>query len=199
MTPSSRRRTTTERRVFEAAAILLRGGTRFSDLTVESIIELADVSRASFYKYFTSKGVLVQRIAVPSLAESTQESANFWLTEPATSWKGLAETIGRMLRIGRANAELWQAYFDATAAHPDIEDALHRAMEGHVEVISQRVATLRQAGSISTDMDPIHLARFMIRGTYDALVEHLQHGSADDDDAFTRTLGRALWFGAFAH
>ncbi|MGX9672922.1 TetR/AcrR family transcriptional regulator [Mycobacterium sp. HM-7] len=195
----ARRRTTTEHRILEAAAAVLVGGTRFSDLTVEMVLELAGVSRASFYKFFADKAALVLRLAEPSIGEAAQASTDWWHGMPASSWHGLAATVAHMLTIGRANTELWQAYFDAAAADPDVDEALRGAMEGHAAMVAQRIIVLQDQNLATSELQPIHLARFMIRTTFTSLVDHLQHGDRDVDEAITRTLGRSLWFGVFGH
>ncbi|MUL78734.1 TetR/AcrR family transcriptional regulator [Mycolicibacterium sp. CBMA 226] len=195
----ARRRTTTEQRILEAAAAALVGGTRFSDLTVETVLELAGVSRSSFYKFFADKAALVQRLAEPSIGEAAQASTDWWHGTPASSWRGLAATVARMLTIGRANSDLWQAYFDAAAADPDVDEALRGAMESHAEMVAQRISALQEEELATSELQPIHLARFMIRTTLTSLVDHLQHGDRDADEAITRTLGRSLWFGVFGH
>lgn len=199
MNTPTQRRTTTERRILDAAGAALHGGTRFSDLTVETILDIADVSRASFYKFFADKASLVQRLAEPSIGEAAQASTDWWHGSPAASWHGLAATVARMLAIGRANTELWQAYFDAAAADAEVDEALRGAMENHATMVAQRITELQDEGLATWELDPIQLARFMIRTTFYSLVDHLQHGDRDADEAITRTLGRSLWFGAFGH
>ena len=58
-----------ESRILDAASEILETGEHYADIPVERILEVADVSRSTFYQWFPDKTALILQLTAPLLAE----------------------------------------------------------------------------------------------------------------------------------
>lgn len=93
----------TEQRILGATIELLDAGASLAGLSVNKIVDVAGVSRATFYLHFGDKRALVARLAATELHEFQRVTADF-LGDPDAGRAELAATVREMVRLWRAHA-----------------------------------------------------------------------------------------------
>lgn len=72
------RREGMERRLLDATERLMRGGSSYTELSVDRLATEAGISRASFYIYFEDKGHLLRRLAGQVFADLAASADRWW-------------------------------------------------------------------------------------------------------------------------
>lgn len=181
--------------IFTATETLLQGKS-IGELTVADILAEADVSRTTFYKYFTSKAMVVSAMLRNCQAElkgvmrpwSTRGSrpADEALREAMSA---VAKVWGRHRPVLRAASESWHA-------EPEIGEQWMAMMDNFVEEISRRITRERKAGAAPAGEDSRQIALHLAWGG-----ERLMYlagfglcGPGEEDAAVDAMV--AVWLGA---
>jgi AcrR family transcriptional regulator len=149
--------------IFSATEGLLQH-TPLGDLAVADILLEADVSRTSFYKYFTSKAMVVSAMLRTCQAE---------LRDVMGPWSGrggrpadqalrealdaVAKVWGRHRPVLRAGSESWHA-------EPEIGPQWIAMMDYFTESIGRQITRERKAGVAPDGVDSLQIARHLAWG-----------------------------------
>jgi AcrR family transcriptional regulator len=189
---STRRRTATKERRADRRTLILRtvesllADRSFRDLTVEDVMRQADLPRTTFYRYFPDlESILLYGVA--EISEELNAAAARWygaVGDPAAALEPAA--IG-LVEVYRQHGRLLLAFSDAAAIAPEVELAWHAAIEGFVDLTTDRIALL-QRSTTSHVNDPREIARALVWMTERYLHETYGRGSALPIEAAVDTI-----------
>ena len=148
---------------------------------MERILQLAKVSRSTFYQWFPDKTALIQRVAQPGVEEFLAASDSWWTRSDGGSADTLADIVTQMLALARASAPIWRAYLETASSD------------------SEFGATLRERhdGLVPAEVDTSQTARFIVTTMRASFIEALTAGHTTEDERFARTLGRVFWLSMY--
>jgi AcrR family transcriptional regulator len=187
-----------ERSIFEATEDLLQS-ISFDELTVAHILERAGISRTTFYRYFTSKHLVVSAM-LDELQAELVDVMRVWVQradrapEKALSdaMTAVADLYTRHRPVLRAGSENWHS-------DPEIGERWVRMMDRMSADIAQQIEHERKRGSAPGGVDSRSLARCLIWGSerafYLAGYGHL--GAKLERDAVDVIV--ATWLGSIYH
>jgi TetR/AcrR family transcriptional regulator, ethionamide resistance regulator len=171
------------RRRITAAAGRLLEDRRFRELTVEAVMEEAELSRTVFYRHFDS----LADVVVSLLDEAVAEAAEIAITAPDPS---VPEVLRAMLARG---VELWARHGHLLAAveeaahhDPEVERIFHQAFERSVETTAALLAQGVANGHYVVEPWPVARAMTHLNAGY--LSETLAREPHGDRDEALRTL-----------
>jgi TetR/AcrR family transcriptional regulator, ethionamide resistance regulator len=171
------------RRRITAATSRLLEDRRFRDLTVEAVMEEAQLSRTVFYRHFDS----LADVVVGLLDEAVAEAAEIAITAPDPS---VPEVLRAMLERG---VELWARHGHLLAAveeaahhDPEVERVFHEAFERSVETTASLLAQGVANGHYVVEPWPVARAMTHLNAGY--LSEVLAREPHGDRDEALRTL-----------
>jgi AcrR family transcriptional regulator len=171
------------RRRITAAAGRLLEDRRFRELTVEAVMEAAQLSRTVFYRHFDS----LADVVVSLLDEAVAEAAEIAITAPDPS---VPEVLRAMLARG---VELWARHGHLLAAveeaahhDPEVERVFHEAFERSVETTASLLAQGVANGHYVVEPWPVARAMTHLNAGY--LSEVLAREPNGDRDEALRTL-----------
>lgn len=173
-------RTDTEIAVFRATESLL-GEHPFSGLSVAQIIELAGISRASFYKYFSSKLGVVAGLLIAVMDEMFEVAAPF-LARPGLSLiESLRTSVGNAMEVWTAHRVLLRVVMENWASSVELEVQWTGAMNRFAEAIAGEIDHERSAGRLPAGLASERLATALVWSTERCL--YIAGRSVDGDSA----------------
>ena len=171
------------RRRITAAASRLLEDRRFRELTVEAVMEEAELSRTVFYRHFDS----LADVVVSLLDEAVAEAAEIAITAPDPSVpEVLRAMLGRGVELWARHGHLLAAVEEAAHHDPEVERVFHEAFERSVETTASLLA-----GGVANGhyvVEPWPVARAMTHLNAGYLSDMLARGHGDRDEAL-----RTLW------
>jgi AcrR family transcriptional regulator len=171
------------RRRITAATSRLLEDRRFRELTVEAVMEEAELSRTVFYRHFDS----LADVVVSLLDEAVAEAAEIAISAPDPS---VPEVLRAMLERG---VELWARHGHLLAAveeaahhDPEVERVFHEAFERSVQTTASLLA-----GGVANGhyvVEPWPVARAMTHLNAGYLSDVLARDPNGDREQAARTL-----------
>jgi TetR/AcrR family transcriptional regulator, ethionamide resistance regulator len=153
----------------------------FRDLTVEDVMREAGLPRTTFYRYFPDlESILLQGVAEIS-AELYEASARWYdaVGDPAAA---LEPAAAGLVDVYRRHGRLLLAFSDAAAIAPAVEEAWHTAIQGFIQLSTDRITELKASG-VTDVAHPGEMARALVWMTERYL--HETYGRASDLPAET--------------
>jgi len=191
-------RSTIEQTIFDATEDLLQS-TSLEDLTVAHILERADISRTTFYRYFTSKHQVVSAM-LEAVQQELVDVMQPWFTRGdrapdaalSDALGSVADVWGRHRPVLRACSEHWHS-------DPEIGERWVAMMDRFTSDISRQIDRERKAGEAPKGVDSrklaLHLAWSCERLFY--LAGFGLAGDNREQDAVDVLV--AAWVGALYH
>lgn len=139
-------------RLLIAVEALLRDST-YRELTLDSIVAEAGISRRTFYNYFDDKGDLLQVLTGDAMGRIIEATTSWW-DLPADASRVEVEQALRHLAQGYApHAALMLAAADAVPHDIRVREAFLRFMSLGVDGIAGYIVKGQQAGVLRADID----------------------------------------------
>ncbi|MEV4000584.1 TetR/AcrR family transcriptional regulator [Actinomadura sp. NPDC049753] len=175
---------------------LLDAGESFSELSIQRIIEEAEVSRATFYAHFRSKSDILIRLA-DDLRESLLALARQWDPAGEEGADRFARFFGEVIAIHRAHQGVLTAVREAASYDPAVGDFYTADLEGFDEAVVATLLSEQAAGSTAADLDAVAASRIIVWGGNQAIAHHISVDDGSGDAVFARELARIWWYGAY--
>ena len=147
--PARRRRRTpevAEREIIAAAEALLRERP-FRELTVDEVMRRTDLSRPSFYVYFTDRHQLVLRV-VEHLGAELFSMSERWLRGTGEGPQLAREALEGVVEVFAEHGPVMRALADAAADDPGVEEAYSAIVQGFVDATARHIEQEIAAGRI---------------------------------------------------
>jgi AcrR family transcriptional regulator len=179
---STRRRTATrERRASRQTLILqtvesLLADRSFRDLTVEDVMLKAELPRTTFYRYFPDlESILLHGVA--EISDELSEASARWYGAVGDAAAALEPAATGLVEVYQRHGRLLLAFSDAAAIAPEVDQAWHAAIEGFVDLTTDRINDLQRSG-VTEVADAHEIARALVWMTERYLHETCGRGPA---------------------
>jgi AcrR family transcriptional regulator len=190
--PSGRtRRNGVELDVIDATIRCLTTGESFTALGVQRICDEAGVARSAFYKNFTDKTDLLQKL-VQTATANLFDTACTW----AAGGEGKTEMIvahANTVRVWREHTPVLNAYFEVARQHPELARVWDDRMRAVVTLMRDRIAAGQHDGRVSRAIDPQAVAEFIVYGFERRTGQHIANEPASADAEFARSISEIGW------
>jgi AcrR family transcriptional regulator len=171
------------RRRITAAAGRLLEDRRFRELTVEAVMEEAELSRTVFYRHFDS----LADVVVSLLDAAVAEAAEIAITAPDPSVPDvLRAMLARGVELWARHGHLLAAVEEAAHHDPEVERIFHEAFGRSVETTASLLAQGVANGHYVVEPWPVARAMTHLNAGY--LSETLAREPHGDRDEALRTL-----------
>src|SRR3954469_14595486 len=147
--PARRRRRTpevAEREIIAAAESLLRERP-FRELTVDEVMRRTELSRPSFYVYFTDRHQLVLRV-VEHLGAELFTMSDRWLGGTGEGPDLAREALDGIVAVYVEHGPVMRALADAAADDPRVEEAYTALVQSFVGATARHIEGEIEAGRI---------------------------------------------------
>jgi len=142
------------------------------DLSVAQIVKEADISRTSFYYYFTSKYAVIAALmgslqdALTDPFEPLFEAAAGG--EPTRNWRPLLEALAQ---IYDSHAPIIRAAMEHWHELPELRDAWRTSIDRSATLVSHLIDQQRDDGVALEGLDSMRLARTVVQAVQQAWYE----------------------------
>lgn len=154
---------TVEAGIFAATEALLQRKP-IGDLTVADILAEADVSRTTFYKYFTSKAMVVSAMLRACQAEMLDVMRPWATRGERPAEEALREAMDAVAKVWQRHRLVLRAASESWHAEPEIGQQWVAMMDYFVEDISRQITHERKAGVAPPGEDSKQVARLLAWG-----------------------------------
>jgi AcrR family transcriptional regulator len=188
-------RSAAEEGIFAATEELL--DTRsFADLTVADILQRSEVSRTTFYRYFTSKEMVVAAILESVHSGSVDLMMPWSARGEHPPDEALREALGATAERWAQHRPLMRACSESWHAGPEIGEPYVAMLEKYVADISAQIDRERKTGAAPQGVDSHSLALYLAWGSERMfyLAGFGVFGPGLEQDAVETIL--AVWMGA---
>ena len=180
-------------RILAATSAILATGEHYADIPVERILEVADVSRSTFYQWFPDKTALILQLTAPLLAEFVATADRYWKEPSQARPEALTDVIVELLASARRYRVIWRAYLETTSTDTRFGDNFRRGLQNYTADIAERIRTEQAAGLVSPDIEPDQTARFIVVGMQAGFSDVMQLADDAQDHAFAAAMARSFW------
>lgn len=182
------RRATLVRHFVTVVEPVLEAGEAYADLSVERLITLGGVSRATFYAYFDDKGALLSAMAADVIGELMETGRHWWDLPDDADREALGRALAPPIASYRRHRAILGAVADAAAYDARVREQHSTLVTGVVASLAAHIRAAQRRGTACPDLDPARTAGWLIwmheRG--------LQQLVSPADDAEARRLRKAL-------
>lgn len=119
---------------------LLEGGARYTELSVERIVQEASLSRTTFYVYFEGKGDLLVGLAEDAIQAVNDAAASWWELPPNAPRTDVYAAMRKVIGVYAANSSIMQAVAEVAAYDDRVRrsfaqslDESRRSLRGHIK------------------------------------------------------------------
>ena len=186
-----RRREDTRRRILSVARELLEDRP-WSEISVEDIMDGAELSRTSFYRHFDDRQLIVVAL-VDELELSFEEIASHWTQSDQDHEQNLKRALTELVVIHVDHGRVLQAMSDIATSDPDLREA-YLALHGRLtELVSAKIEREIAAGR-SRVKDPAETSRALLWMNERYLLQSFGRDRNGDVGRAADTLGE-IWVG----
>lgn len=155
--------TAVQQEIFSATESLLQTKS-LGDLTVADILTAADVSRTTFYRYFTSKHMVVSAMLTASQAELLDVMRPWSTRGDRPAEEALWEAMEAVAKVWGRHRPMLRAISESWHSEPEIGRQWVAVMDHFVNNISRQIDRERKAGMAPEGVDSRQLARHLAWG-----------------------------------
>lgn len=146
------------RRLSDAIERLVDDGSTYAELSVDRLVNEADIGRSTFYKYFGDKTGLLSSL-VDAVQNDFLRAANSWLAMTAGGAKSdYEESFGVIFSAYRAHRVVMRCIVEQAPQDPVIGNHFRDMMQVFVHAIQHHVERGQQAGVITNTQPAEQLA-----------------------------------------
>lgn len=184
---------TKDRILDEAEKLMLAKG--YDATTIGDITDAADIRRASFYTYFTSKEDVLLTLGADAEAAGIAAATKLAQLTPESTIDDVATWVEEYLKFWDEHGAFIYAAFQAAYAHPELRSWSMKAEVGGARVLAKALVNLR-GGVVPDGVDPL------VQGlALQSMVERFWYhwrvtGARVRQRAIARSLAQFIWASA---
>ena len=184
-----RRRQDTRKRILAAARELLEDRP-WSEISVEDIMDRAQLSRTSFYRHFDDRQLIVVAM-VDELELSFEKIASHWTEGTGDHPRNLRSALRELAVVHVDHGRVLQAMADIATGDPDLREA-YLALHGRLTELVRDMIEREVAAGRSHVTDPEETSRALLWMNERYLLQAFGRTSGGDVDRTAGTLGE-IW------
>jgi AcrR family transcriptional regulator len=187
-----------EQEVFDATESLLTG-TSLDDLTVAQILEKADISRTTFYRYFSSKHQVVSALLASLQLEMVDMMQPWYSREEQSPREALEASMTAVAKIWERHRPVLRACSENWHTDPEIGERWVQMMDRFTAGVSRRIEHERRLGDAPEGVSSHRIALALTWGSERQLylAGFGLYGPQLEKDAVETLV--AIWLGSIYH
>lgn len=172
---------------------LLREGRRWADLTVDEIIERADVPRSTFYYNFRVKDELLIAIAQPAMQEIIDSAADLYKLGPSASRAEFEGQVRRTVDVWTPHVCLIDALYEAGAVNPRAREQFRTGWSDAYQGAIDYIRAGQADGTIRPEIDPVNHAAWLTWMAERGISQLVEPVGPQQRDAVCAALADIIW------
>lgn len=152
----------TLRRLSDALASLLDEGESPTRLSVERILERADIARSTFYAHYDGKAALLRDVGASVVTEVLVASRGWSKLPDDASRDDLRVALAHLVAVYRQHASLMGAMTEVAGYDERVRLELMRLITVGQAELTKHVKHGQRVGSVRADVDPVTTIRWLM-------------------------------------
>jgi AcrR family transcriptional regulator len=186
-----------EAQVFAAVERMLDEGMRFTEISVQEIVDEAHIARSTFYTHFRDKTEVLSKLA-DSIKDRLVALAEQWdPSGPQGGVEGFQAFFETVIAAHRRNFSVMSAIREIAGYDPDVSNFYRSNLERADAAVRKTLLAEQQEGATPDDLDPTAASRVIVWGGEQAIVHHIMVNDGSGDKALARELAQIWWYGAY--
>lgn len=148
-------------RLLPSVEALLEEGASFTDVSVEEIIERAEVPRSTFYYHFRDKGELLIAISADATAEIVAVSTGLYEAGLHKSRKKFTAAVHRTALAWLQHVPLMNALSEVAAYNPAVKEQFLAGWRAAQQRVTDHIREGQAAGFVRQDLHPEYTAGWL--------------------------------------
>jgi AcrR family transcriptional regulator len=169
---------------------LLGAGERYSEISVDRLVQTSGISRSTFYYHFDGKSDLLESLIEEVISSVIDSADDWWNLPPGTTKAEFAAAMRKIFAAWRPHLLLWGAVVEAAGYDQGVRDRFDAMMMRGQGRIEEHINNGQQTGLIDPTVVAEEVAPWLTwmseRGFYqcvsradDGEVEGLLNGSVE--------------------
>ncbi|NMO55891.1 TetR/AcrR family transcriptional regulator [Actinoplanes sp. TBRC 11911] len=194
-THAAERRAEIQARILAAVERSLEGGERFTDLSVQRIVETAGIASSTFYVHFRDKSDVLLSLAA-KLKDTSFNRVTVWDPDGTDPFPAMVEILTGVIAVYREHAALLRAVLEVAAYDEAVRQMWNDELERQVALGRRWLEAAQRDGMTSAGVRTDTAVRVLVHGGIQAITHHIATGDPADDAAVAREIAEIQWFGA---
>ena len=148
-------------RLLPEVEALLAEGASYTDLSVDELIERAEVPRSTFYYHFRDKGELLIAISAGAVAEIVEVSDGLYLEGLHRSRAKFTAAVRTTVEAWLAHVPLMNALSELAAYNPAVKEQFLTGWRHAQQRVSAHIVEGQAAGFVRADLHPEYVAAWL--------------------------------------
>ncbi len=194
MSESGDRRARVAERLRETVERLLEAGEAYASISIERLMSESDLSRSTFYAYFSDKSDLLQEWS-REIAAATRTAGTTWTQmEGPFERDALRDALRRVMVAYRPHAALASAAYDATVYDERLRVDVTAVIDSHRDAVAEHVRRGQREGWVDATLLPDQTAAWLVWMTERVFHQHLARVAEDAEfDALVEGFADVVW------
>jgi AcrR family transcriptional regulator len=176
---------------------LAADGERYSEISVERLINGADISRSTFYVYFEDKGALLIAMA-EGVVQELLEACRVWWELPDPTEEDIHNALHGIIAVYRAHAAVWGAFVEAASYDPNVRDQFTAVVGQCADGVTEHIREGQKQGFVRSEIDPRRTGLWLTWMTERGLYQLTPDASAAELEKLCRALTGIVWQALYA-
>lgn len=186
------RRITLSQRYLEVLPELLEN-ERYSDLSIERMIKVASISRASFYRYFDDKNDLL-RTMMGHVIDDLMNAGDEWWNLPVTATRRELEVAHRnIVAIYRRHRHILRAVVEGTGYDAGLRELYGALISRSIDNVHGHIEHGQREGFIAPDVKARETAELLVYMGERSLFQKIAVENETDDARYPDPLADIYW------
>jgi AcrR family transcriptional regulator len=173
---------------------MLAAGEPFQSLSVERLINRAEISRTTFYRYFRDKGELLAELSRSAIDQIVTVTEQLWSLPDDARYDDVAQAIEEIVRVFLPHTALMNAVNSAAAANPDVQRQFQDGFEAARAAAAAAIARGRNHGIVRPSLDPDTTAGWLTWMAERGMSQLVAPATPEQRVQLIRTLTSIIWF-----
>ncbi len=196
---AQQRREALSRQLLAIVEPLVDAGESYGDLSVERLIQAADISRSTFYSYFDDKGDLLGAMAAGVAEDLSAAGAAWWALRAEAGFAGLREALRSVFETYRGHQVIFASIVELAPQDARVHEQHQRLVDVTVGQLREHLVAWQRAGTAAPDLDPERTAQWLV-WMFEHGLYQLVRPAGDEEverllDALTGIVWRVLYEG----
>ncbi len=174
---------------------LLEGGERFTELSVERIVQETGISRTTFYVYFEDKGDLLVTLGEGVMASVNEVAAGWWELPPGASRTQVHAALRSVIDTYAAHVEIMQAVVEVASYDERVRRSFGRSLDASRDGLRKHIERGLEDESVRADIDAERTADWLLWMSERGFYQMVRPASSDPEELerLAESLTTVVW------
>jgi AcrR family transcriptional regulator len=171
----------------------LEEGETYTELSVERLVQEADLSRSTFYVYFEDKGDLLRALTTDLFIDIIAAAQVWWELPAGASKAEVRDALRGLMEVYVRHQLLMGAVVEAAAYDEGVREVFTQMMDTSAERVADHLRTGQKEGFVHPELDAQRVAAWVTWMTERGFYELVRSAGPKQRDNLLTALTDIVW------